>query len=418
MPNHIKQYSKTRDESLININLSHLDRLYHEVVTPNGATVGVIDIYLDAPDYTLVFDKAEGFTCLDDIARAAVLLCRYSKQKSYPHLFQKIESLLSTIFYLQENNGYFYNFIFTDLSINKTHINSTATPNFWSWRAMWALSEIQLLNSPKLKHLESSINSALDLLIDNILTLIEGKNKLVNYNGIKIPEFVGNIGADQIAVIITSLTNCYTFSPNDKISSLIEKLGSALIKTQVGNTTKFPYYAFLSWKNSWHAWGNCQSCALLYSGKIIGNESFFKAAMNELQYFVPYIINTGFISKFELKQVGGEIECFGKKQYPQISYDIRAMVFAAIYAYDITDEIFYAQLAANLTMWLFGGNVANSFMYDSNTGRCYDGIDSPTSINKNCGAESTIEALLILNEIEKYPTIKQIIAKQISAIAQ
>ena len=35
-------------------------------------------------------------------------------------------------------------------------------------------------------------------------------------------------------------------------------------------------------------------------------------------------------------------------------------------------------------------------MYDPATGRCYDGINSPVDINRNSGAESTIEALLAL----------------------
>ena len=33
-------------------------------------------------------------------------------------------------------------------------------------------------------------------------------------------------------------------------------------------------------------------------------------------------------------------------------------------------------------------------MYDHETGRCFDGINARNSINKNSGAESTIECLL------------------------
>jgi hypothetical protein len=102
-----------------------------------------------------------------------------------------------------------------------------------------------------------------------------------------------------------------------------------------------------------------------------------------------------------------------KEQFPQISYDIRVMVFAAIYAYDNTSELEFAHMAAKLSMWLFGSNAANYRMYDSITGRCYDGIDSSSSVNKNSGAESTIEALLILNEIEKFPVIKKILVEYI-----
>ena len=41
-------------------------------------------------------------------------------------------------------------------------------------------------------------------------------------------------------------------------------------------------------------------------------------------------------------------------------------------------------------------------MYDPQTGRGYDGINDTASINRNAGAESTIEALLTLQAIEKY----------------
>jgi hypothetical protein len=40
-------------------------------------------------------------------------------------------------------------------------------------------------------------------------------------------------------------------------------------------------------------------------------------------------------------------------------------------------------------------------MYDPATGICFDGIISKQEINKNSGAESTIESLMILLEIKK-----------------
>jgi len=42
-------------------------------------------------------------------------------------------------------------------------------------------------------------------------------------------------------------------------------------------------------------------------------------------------------------------------------------------------------------------------IYDATSGRCYDGIDSARKINLNSGAESTIEALLTILEVEKNP---------------
>ena len=56
-----------------------------------------------------------------------------------------------------------------------------------------------------------------------------------------------------------------------------------------------------------------------------------------------------------------------------------------------------------MAAWLAGENVLRRRIYDPQTGRCYDGINSADKINVNSGAESTIEALLILIEVEQNP---------------
>ena len=59
------------------VNLDHLDRLYQSVkLALNGTEVGTVAIYSEAPDYHLVTDVDEGFTCVDDVSRAALFLLR------------------------------------------------------------------------------------------------------------------------------------------------------------------------------------------------------------------------------------------------------------------------------------------------------------------------------------------------------
>jgi len=57
--------------------------------------------------------------------------------------------------------------------------------------------------------------------------------------------------------------------------------------------------------------------------------------------------------------------------------------------------------------WLTGNNAAGIAIYDSATGRCFDGINDSTSVNKNSGAESTIECLYTLIEISNNPIAKK-----------
>ena len=55
--------------------------------------------------------------------------------------------------------------------------------------------------------------------------------------------------------------------------------------------------------------------------------------------------------------------------------------------------------------WFFGNNMAGVPMYDPATGRCFDGLNGTVEwrINRNAGAESTIEALLALLAVSRSP---------------
>jgi hypothetical protein len=58
------------------INLSHLNYLYTPVTFPNGVNAAGIYIYSEAPDYHLVEASGEGFSCVDDVSRAALVYIR------------------------------------------------------------------------------------------------------------------------------------------------------------------------------------------------------------------------------------------------------------------------------------------------------------------------------------------------------
>ena len=63
-----------KDSSLVNT--SHLDYLYTPLTFSTGTKTAGIFIYAEAPDYHLVGDANEGFTCVDDVARAAQVYLR------------------------------------------------------------------------------------------------------------------------------------------------------------------------------------------------------------------------------------------------------------------------------------------------------------------------------------------------------
>jgi hypothetical protein len=68
-------------------------------------------------------------------------------------------------------------------------------------------------------------------------------------------------------------------------------------------------------------------------------------------------------------------------------------------------------MAGEIASWFFGNNLAEAQMYFPSSGICYDGINSQNEINKNSGAESTIEALLTLLAIEQNSISKKVLNK-------
>ncbi|MBK8703524.1 MAG: hypothetical protein IPN33_07800 [Saprospiraceae bacterium] len=382
------------------LNTAHLDHLYEEVQV-GDRRLGAVWIYCEAPDYRHVGDEDEGFTCVDDVARALVWYCRQYASKPGADGLKKIRGLTEFLLYMQAENGYFYNFLLPGGEINKTHRNSEAVASWWSWRAFWALSELNLLKAPELKELQQKSRPAMDVLFAKMKPICDEDTQLVYFEGIAVPQCLAELGADQAAVMMVGLANYYQFNPIEDARVLLVSLGSQLLRVQYGNEKTPPYYAFLSWQNYWHAWGNSQAYALLYAGRILDYDPFIEAALDEVRYFYPYCIEKGYLHEFRLVSEAQQMEIKDPKHFTQIAYDISPMILAAVEAYRITGDKFYAQTAERLATWFSGSNPAGQAMYDPATGRTFDGINRDSTVNRNSGAESTIEALLSLQAVER-----------------
>jgi len=391
------------------INTSHLEHLYEDITLNDSTQIGAVWIYSNAPDYQHVTDEDEGFSCVDDVARTLAFYCRKYQVKPIEKDLEKIKKLSNFIFYLKADNGYYYNFLFPDEEINTTHVNSQARPSFWTWRAYWALSELCLINSNELHDIQAEAKEQLYFITQKIDFLFQSPYQVIEIEGLTIPRWMEDYGSDQISVILLGLTNYYKINPDENIKNLILKLGESIISVQYGNKDKFPYGAFLSWKNVWYAWGNAQAYALLKAGNELNIESFVTYALKEIDGFYSYCYEQDFFHEFYIKMVDDSIQTYGLKKFPQIAYSISPMVLASIEAYHITKSEKYAVQAGHLGSWFFGKNAANQLMYDMSTGRVFDGIDSESKVNYNSGAESTIETLLSLQAIESSSTAVKII---------
>jgi len=386
------------------VNKSHLDYLYKDIVV-DGKEMAIIHIYSNAPDYKYVGDDDEGYACVDDAARAAIFYLEYFKAYNDSSSLSKYYNLVEFLLYMQAENGYFYNFIWEDNSINKTFKTSVAAANWWSWRALWTLTEgyDYLINNNDERSIR--VKKSISQIIENIKKNIPKEKNEITIEGIKLPDWLPfQYAADQAALLTIVLSNYYQISEDKDVLEYLNSLVKGIMMMQI-NDLKCEYNgAFLSWQNEWHGWGNSQAYALLKAFEVLKNEKLKTAALFELNNFYQRLFEIEFLSSFGVSKTDCNFEIIKSNKFSQIAYNIRPMVYALLEAYKITSDTSYAMQAGQIAKWFTGKNPAGEVMYNPHTGIIYDGIENENLINKNSGAESTIEGLLTLLKISQNQT--------------
>ena len=395
------------------VNTSHLDYLFTPVTFESGVDAAGVYIYAEAPDYRLVADADEGFTCTDDVARAAMVYLRSDSFAVNNSIKDKTYLLLSFLVEMQAPNGYFYNFLLPGDLVNKYHVNSVAGKNWWSWRAFQTLAEAVPLIRTDNPALATRIDNSLDRIIANIkseLTTQPLTTKVIS--GFTVPQWLPlGSASDQASTLLLGLVN-YCISNNDiELENYITVLADGIGAMQQGDADHFPYGCFLSWENQWHAYGNEQAYALLKAGAFLNEDKYIGQALVEINGFYPWLIENGYKSAITFNNSGNTITMLTDKQFDQIAYGITPMVLAAAEAYKITADEKYADMAGKIAAWYLGANKAGTVMYSKETGRCFDGLTSSSAFNANSGAESTIEALICLQVAVKHPPVKNALDK-------
>ena len=385
------------------INFDHFNHLYKEIDF-NEKKVGIVHIYSEYPDYDFEIEPKEGFTCVDDVARAIVMLSKYLEENDTDELaYNQLKSLTEFVLLMQNENGYFNNFIWNDFSINTTYKTSVAELNWWSFRALWGLESAYNLLKPE-EDLAIRIEATSEKLLANIKRDLPITNLKTDFiDNIEVPTWLPQkYASDQSALLLLGLLKNYERTADVEVKLLIDALAKGIMIMQKGDSDNYPYGAFMSWENLWHAWGNNQAYALLKAGQQFNNETYIDSALKEIDNFYPYLLENGFAEAFWIQKTDeGNFSEVKRNSYPQIAYGLRPMIWATSEAYSYSKNEKYLTLTRDLESWLYGQNDANGVIYDSATGICFDGIKSQKEISKNSGAESTIESLMILLEMKK-----------------
>jgi hypothetical protein len=298
---------------------------------------------------------------------------------------------------MQSEDGEFNNFLLADHSVNRDGKTSFTSFGWWAARGVWSLA----LGCRVFRETDPAYAARLRNSVERSLPHVQGLLRTYGVTehegGFANPTWLlYGSGADATSELMLGLVEYYRVNPSQDLREAITKLASGFMMMQEGDSASFPYGLHRSWGTLWHLWGNGQTQALASAGKFLGDSAMIASARREAEGFYTRLLIGPMLREMDLA-LGT------RKEYDQIAYGIRPMTVGLLRLYDATGKREYLRLAGLSASWLFGNNPAHVAMYDPSTGRCFDGIRSEAEINRNSGAESTIEALLTLVELEAYP---------------
>lgn len=393
------------------INLNHLNYLCEQVEIENQPML-LAHIYADAPEYVWTDAAGEGIAALDDVARATIVYLDFFEQTGNRQALERARAGLNFTLYMQAMDGEFYNFVLDRKGrINRDGKTSRNSLDWWAFRGLWSLAR----GIAVFKEVDKSYAARLETAYLKTENLIAAKLTNVNQrtmvHGFRTPAWLPNNAADSTGVLVLALCEYQTTKPNEATRKLLTILADGLSAYQLGNARLYPFAMHPHTTDApgfWHAWGSHEAQALARAGHVLRRPDYIASARREVETLFAWQLanerahEIGVLPRLEGQQVYG-VNCF---------------VQACVNLYRATGEIRYARMAGLHASWLTGNNIARATMYDSLTGRGYDGIDlidGKLQVNRNAGAESTIEALMILQAVMSVPQAAKYLDYQVTS---
>jgi hypothetical protein len=374
------------------INAAHLDFLT-EPIEVGGRPMAIVHIYSEAPAYRWVDASGEGITAIDDIARAVLVYLDLGGGDGGGPARERARLLLETVMYLQTPDGQYYNFLRDrEGTINTDGPTSYADWGWWAARGQRALARgyavFRTVDPAFAARLRAAYENG-EAALDRILSETAAAESALH--GVRQPAGLIKGGTDVSSLALLGLAEWYEVEPNDSTQRIAFRLGQAVSESRAGDGLTYPFGLRPSTTSStafWHAWGGHSVEALARAGQTFERGDWVAAAAAEADTWYARLLTAGMIREIGVLP----------RRYDQIAYGQAPIVLGYVALADATGEERYRRLAGLAAAWFFGDNPAGTAMYDPATGRGFDGVSGANElrVNRNAGAESTIEALLAL----------------------
>ncbi len=374
------------------INLAHVLALVDSLEI-EGKKVMFIWIYADAPNYEPIGAPGEGITCVDDVGRFMEVLETEIIKFDNRDLIPIAAGMTRFLLHLSREDGLWYNFMLADGKINTTHQNSVAEFGWWAIRGLRGLAAAYNIftDQPGYKPLLTKIEDRI------IASEIHIKAAHANYPSEEItplgskPAWLVKNAPDMNSELLIALTKLHETGKFDYLDP-INKISEGLLKSQFqiqGHDLNGMYFC---WPSLWHNWGNNQAYALLKAYKITANTDIIVSVRDWADFFIPHLKRNDFLWDIRIN----DNQQYTYHKFPQIAYGMNSIYQGLKSLAELTEEPAYVLLSEDIFNWYKGQNAAKTQMYNPDTGRCFDGINSVDSVNMNSGVESTIECLIAI----------------------
>jgi hypothetical protein len=326
--------------------LSHIKRLTDDTGIIQHANFGIPNL-------------KEGY-CLDDNARALLMVLMAYKQKKNSLALDLSPIYLSYINYMQNKDGSFRNF----LSFSRNFLDEVGSEDSFG-RTIWALGYL-LGNAPNDAYYQT------------------GRSIFFNAS----PNFEKLQSVRGIANTMVGISFYLINNPSD--DSMMERLRDLsykLIKHYDENSS-----AEWKWFEPFLAYDNGMlPLALLHSAYIIKDSKITKTALETMNFLTEITLKDGYFSAIgneKWYKKGGE-----RSMFAQQPVDALAMVLMYHQAFHLTQDKEYLTKLFACFMWFLGENDLRMNLFDFETKGCCDGIES-YGVNRNQGAESSLAYLI------------------------
>ncbi len=351
-----------QQDALPEITLDHLCRLTDDTSILQHATYGIPD-------------RRHGYST-DDAGRALVVALQFYDQYQEPRALRLAEQYLSFLVYAQKEDGGFHEFMNFDRTFREDNGSEDTLG-----RALWGLGCAVALgpNEP--------FRALARELFERAVQRVEIKHpRAIAYAMMGLWYFLQKY---EGAIAIRRLMLSY---------------GDYLVSEYEKNHARD-----WRWFHGALTYGNAKiPHALMAAHHLTGSRRFWEVGVESLDFLTQEMFNGDYfdlVGNSHWYERGQE-----KAIFSQQPIDAGYLTEAYAFAYRISRDPRYLELAQAAFEWFLGRNRLGASLYDFSRGACYDGID-PQGVNQNQGAESIICFLLANLALSQKGMLKTLIGR-------